>query len=126
MSTIRRCSLVLMILAGFTTSVSAQAKAPSGIPISSVSPAFAFSPVGRRVIIPERRSHWKEGGAIGATLLGIFGFVVGMAWCSDGDSSGENNYLVTGLGLGLMGAGVGFTVGSLIGAQVPRSQASAP
>ena len=73
-----RCYLVLVILAGFTTSASAQTRAPSGLPVSAVSPAFAFSPVSQRVRLPERSSRWKEGGAVGATLLGIFGLAAGI------------------------------------------------
>ena len=93
------------------------------LPITAVTPAWGIAlPANPSPRIPVgRTSYWAEGGGIGAVLLAIPGVIFAASGCSDGDSGGESNCFGSVLGLGLLGAGVGFTIGALVGARFPRS-----
>jgi hypothetical protein len=69
------------------------------------------------------RTYWLEAGVVGAIGLGVFGALVGHGLCADSDV--QQSCTRATLGVGALGAGVGFTVGALIGGQV-RKRASAP
>jgi len=64
------------------------------------------------------QSYWAEGGGIGAAALGILGIVVAAGLCSDGESN--NSCFSPAVGGAILGAGVGFTVGALVGARFPK------
>jgi hypothetical protein len=67
------------------------------------------------------RTYWLEGGSVGGIGLGVFGALHGL--CADSDV--QHNCTGSTLGVGVLGAGVGFTVGALIGGQF-RKGAVAP
>ncbi len=66
------------------------------------------------------RTHWLEGGLVGGVALGIFGGLVGHALCTNSDV----RQTCTGptLGSAVLGAGVGFVTGALIGGQFPKRE----
>ena len=72
-----------------------------------------------------RPTHWKEGGLVGALLLGGFGVWFGYEICKNSDDTTRG---CTGavLGGGLGGGVIGFLIGALIGGQFPKDQKSAP
>jgi hypothetical protein len=64
-------------------------------------------------------THWKEGGLVGALVVGVLGAWFGSEICKvaeDGDSGCAG--LIVGGALG--GAGTGFLIGALIGGQFPK------
>jgi hypothetical protein len=69
---------------------------------------------------PFPRTHWVEGGIIGALLLGGGGAYVAHGFCSDPDSSGSDSCTMAGVGGALVGGLTGFGVGALIGGAFPK------
>jgi hypothetical protein len=67
-------------------------------------------------------THWVEGGIIGAAALGILGAALTGGLCAYSDT----NRRCTGatIGGGVMGAGVGFVLGALIGGSFPKRKQS--
>jgi hypothetical protein len=64
-------------------------------------------------------SYRAEGGGIGAGLLGLLGVVTAAGLCSDSETTNDSCFgPVT--SFGLLGAGVGFTIGALVGARFRR------
>jgi hypothetical protein len=70
------------------------------------------------VIRQIRPTHWKEGGLVGALVLGAFGAWFGNEICRNDEVSNDCTGLVLGGVLG--GGGVGFLIGALIGGQFPK------
>ena len=76
----------------------------------------------RRQIKP---THWREGGLVGALLLGGFGAWFANGFCRSLDESG--NGCGGSLIGGALGGGIaGFLIGALIGGQFPKHPRSAP
>lgn len=67
------------------------------------------------------RTHWKEGGVVGAIVLGLAGAFLIHGLCSDSDT-GEEHCGTRAVGGAALGAGVGFTIGALIGGQFPKTR----
>ena len=65
-----------------------------------------------------RPNHWLTGGLIGAALLGVAGVALAAGLCDD--DSGVDNCTGPIVGTALLGAGLGFTIGALIGGQFPK------
>jgi hypothetical protein len=65
-----------------------------------------------------RPSHWLAGGLIGGALLGAGGLAFTAGMCNE--DSGSDNCTRPIIGSALVGAGLGFTIGALIGGQIPR------
>jgi hypothetical protein len=72
-----------------------------------------------------RPTHWKEGGLVGALVLGAFGLWFGNEICRNVDDASVS---CTGamIGGGLGGGGIGFLIGALIGGQFPKHSSSEP
>jgi hypothetical protein len=70
-------------------------------------------------------THWKEGGLVGALVVGAFGVWLGSEICHNADDVSES---CTGavIGGGLGGGILGFLIGALIGGQIPKHSASEP
>jgi hypothetical protein len=72
-------------------------------------------------------THWKEGGIVGAVLLGVFSIWFFNELCQNTDAgadSGCSAKAVVGGALG--GGGLGFLIGALIGGQFPKQASRAP
>ena len=68
-------------------------------------------------------THWKEGGIVGAVLIGGSSAWLGHAICRNSQGGSCTGALVGGaLGGGL----IGFLIGALIGGQFPKQPTSAP
>jgi hypothetical protein len=65
-----------------------------------------------------RPSYWLEGGLIGGIGLGLVSAYEANRWC---ECSGGERVKAT-VGVGLLAAGLGFTVGTLIGGQFPKHE----
>ena len=59
------------------------------------------------------RTYWLEGGLIGGVVMGVF--TIGLAGLGEGHTSTAGHAMAF-----LIGASVGFPVGSLIGGQFPK------
>jgi hypothetical protein len=70
------------------------------------------------VIRQIRPTHWKEGGMVGALVLGAFGAWFGNEICRNDEVSDSCTGLILGGVVG--GGGVGFLIGALIGGQFPK------
>jgi hypothetical protein len=64
-----------------------------------------------------RPTHWREGGLVGALVLGAFGAWFGNEICTVLESGGCTRVII---GSVVGGGGVGFLIGALIGGQFPR------
>lgn len=62
------------------------------------------------------RTYWKEGGIIGAVVLGLVGAFLVDGICNNSDT-GEEHCGTKAVGGAALGAGVGFAIGSLVGGQ---------
>jgi uncharacterized protein YcfJ len=68
-------------------------------------------------------THWKEGGLVGAVVLGAFGVWFGNEICRNADDiSGSCARAMIGGGVG--GGVLGFLIGALIGGQFPKHPSS--
>lgn len=70
-------------------------------------------------------THWKEGGLVGALVLGGLGVWLGNEICQNSDDTTAS---CTGavIGGGLGGGILGFLIGALIGGQIPKHSVSEP
>jgi len=89
--------------------------------ITTPAPPFAFRvPFSDARLHPLVRgaSYWAEGGGIGAAVLGVLGIAVAAGLCSDSET--HSSCFGPVVGSALLGAGVGFTVGALVGGRFPK------
>lgn len=86
-------------------------------------PAFSLAPAPAAPHLPDTypSTYWKEGGIVGAILLGIAGALLINGLCGDSDTS-EEHCGTRAIGGAALGAGVGFALGSLIGGQFPKGR----
>jgi hypothetical protein len=107
------------------------AQAPAPVPIGPTLAAASFTaelapPVPERDLSAlnaelrraTRPSHWLTGGLIGAAVLGAGGLALAAGLCNE--DSGTDNCTGPIIGSALVGAGLGFTIGALIGGQIPK------
>ncbi len=74
-----------------------------------------------------RPTHWKEGGIVGAVLLGAFGIWFGHELCQETDAGQEKGCTAKAVAGGLLGGGgIGFLIGALIGGQFPKHPPGSP
>ena len=64
-------------------------------------------------------SYWKEGGLIGAGVLGLSGLIVAAEFCGYSDTGDDDCTLGT-IGGAVVGSALGFGVGALIGGMFPK------
>jgi hypothetical protein len=107
-------------LAGLSTSSIYLERSPT--PLDPPRLAAVASDTTVRQIKP---THWKEGGLVGALVVGAFGAWLGNEVCHNADDLSES---CTGavIGGGLGGGILGFLIGALIGGQIPKHSASEP
>jgi uncharacterized membrane protein YeaQ/YmgE (transglycosylase-associated protein family) len=114
--------LILLLTLGRAQTACTQERAPAWNSAPAVVLPHAYvateDPDPRPVPMPRGNTYWKEGGVIGAVLLGIIGAVLLDGICGD-NSAGEHCGTET-VGGAVIGAGVGFAAGALIGAQFPK------
>ena len=117
-----RTVLMLFPLLLLTAPLADAQQAASYLNIAPVSPSFGPGPTSDRRVSTERRlTYWAEGGGAGAAVLGILGILFAARACADLDLRGSSDNCVGPmLGSALLGAGLGFTIGALIGARVPK------
>ena len=112
---------LLLTVSLFGTPLNAQEGPVVPLTVSAPSPAFR-PPTNWQEDTRSRsnggQSYWAEGGDIGAAALGILGIVVAAGLCSDGESN--NSCFGPAVEGAILGAGVGFTVGALVGARFPK------
>ena len=65
-----------------------------------------------------RPNHWLAGGLIGAAVLGAGGLALAAGLCNE--DSGTDDCTGPIIGSALVLAGLGFTIGALIGGQLPK------
>jgi hypothetical protein len=95
-----------------------------GSPLTSPRFVFASQDTVPRQIRP---THWKEGGMVGALLLGAFGTWFGYEICHETEAGSESGCMARSmLGGAIGGGGIGFLVGALIGGQFPKHPSSEP
>lgn len=70
-----------------------------------------------------RPTHWKEGGLVGALVLGGFGIWFGNELCRNVDDASVSCAGAM-IGGGLGGGVLGFLIGALIGGQFPKGSSS--
>jgi hypothetical protein len=100
----------------------AQSAVTSPLPIATPSSEFRLAPskgLDDHLASKGGTSYWAEGGGIGAGILAVLGVVTAASMCSDSDSSNDSCFGPV-VGLGLLGAGVGLTIGALVGARFPK------
>jgi len=117
---LRICQVLALLGMAVGPSIAAAQRAAQPIP----SAAWRWERISRRdgpmsapPLLVQARTHWLEGGIIGGTAAGLLGAVVGHDLCPLGDS---HNCTGQTIGLGLLGAGVGFITGALIGGLFPK------
>jgi hypothetical protein len=70
-----------------------------------------------------RPTYWLTGGIIGGATLGVLGAVLGAGLCAESEShESTGTCILAGIGGGVLSAGVGFTVGALIGGLFPKPE----
>jgi hypothetical protein len=114
--------LVVMITGANGSLLHGQEQGSNALPVTV--PSSQFSLQGQQslrtiVVSGERTSYWGEGGGIGAGILGLLGGLTGAGLCSESENTDDSCFGPV-LGIGLLGALVGFTAGSLIGARFPK------
>ena len=69
-------------------------------------------------------SHWLTGGIVGSLVLGVGGGLTGLALCGlDDSANATDNCTRATLGLSVVGAGLGFCIGAMIGSLFPKTPA---
>jgi membrane protein DedA with SNARE-associated domain len=112
-------AIVLLIIPLLTLRGQSSSPVPLVVSIPSSEYGLNRSSEDSRLSLPVRASsHWAEGGAIGAVILGSLAAVVSSGLCSYSD--GNQSCGGAALGGAFVGAAVGFTIGSLIGARFPK------
>ena len=118
---IPRRLILLLSLPLISPSVQAQQVSASYLSVSPLSPAFRPGPgPGRRIAVSHKGSYWAEVGGVGALLLGLAGLLYIAAECATEENNSSTSCPGSMIGAGFLGAGVGFTVGALIGARFPK------
>lgn len=132
---VRRVLVVCASSALLLQTASAQTAAVSWPPLSHLSessfyaerPTTPLSPpslaleAGDTIVRQISPTHWKEGGIVGAVILGAFGIWFGNEICQEteaGNDGGCAARAVVGGAIG--GGGLGFLIGALIGGQFPK------
>jgi hypothetical protein len=90
-------------------------------PTTPLSPRSFAREAGDTMVKQIRPTHWKEGGIVGAVVLGAFGIWLGNEICQEteaGNDGGCTAKAVVGGAIG--GGGLGFLIGALIGGQFPK------
>ena len=117
---------VALVLVGVRP-VAAQAPGPIGPTFAAASftaelappaPERDLSALNTELRRATRPNHWLAGGLIGAALLGAGGLALAAGLCNE--DSGTDNCTGPIIGSALVGAGLGFTIGALIGGQIPK------
>ena len=111
-------AVILLTLAPLP--LQAQGSVAQPLRISVPSPTFQLAPSSPRPAAMVRStSYWAEGGAAGAGVLGLLGIVMAGSLCSTSDNTNDScvGPIVS---FALLGAGVGFTIGALVGARFPK------
>ena len=90
-------------------------------PVGRMSPALLASEFRDTLPRQIRPTHWKEGGLVGALVVGAFGAWFGNEICRNDEVAGDCTGLILGGVVG--GGGVGFLIGALIGGQFPKHAA---
>jgi hypothetical protein len=93
-------------------------------PIPIAVPSHEFRLVNHEPTLSSRlsgsgTSYWAEGGGIGAGLIGLLGVLSAASLCSTSDNV-QDSCFGSVVAFGLLGAGVGFTVGAIVGARFPK------
>jgi hypothetical protein len=136
---------LIMILCASTglllQSAAAQTPAVSWPPLttssaSSLYPERPSTPFSSRLLASEppdtvprqiRPTHWKEGGIVGAVALGAFGVWFGNEICQNSDAGSEEGCTARSVvGGAIIGGGLGFIIGALLGGQFPKDSSSGP
>jgi hypothetical protein len=119
----------------------AQTPAVSWLPLSGLSESSLYTerpstPFSNRLLASEPRdtvakqirpTHWKEGGIVGAVALGAFGVWFGNEICQKTDAGSEEGCTARSVvGGAIVGGGLGFLIGALIGGQFPKHSSSGP
>ena len=103
-----RASLLIVFLSAVTTTAHAQ----------QLTHDFQSFPASQKVIprlmAAPPPTYWLEGGLIGGIGLGTLSAYEAGGLCESSDCTKAR------LAVGLLGAGLGFTVGALIGGQFPK------
>jgi hypothetical protein len=125
------CASSLLLL----DSARAQNSAITWVPLSQLQASSLYSkgpttPLDLRPLAAEtsdtvarqiRPTHWKEGGVVGAVLLGAFGIWFGNELCQKTEAGQDNGCTAKAVAGGLIGGGgLGFLIGALIGGQFPK------
>ena len=85
---------------------------PHAVTYAITVPAAQFR-VDTAKVIP--KTYWLEGGIMGGVAMGIFGLEFARGMRDDNES-----HVLGDVGAFMLGAGLGFTVGALIGGQFPK------
>ena len=137
-----RSILMLGVCSGLLfESAAAQTPSVSWPPLSGLSGSSLYIerpgiPLTNRLLASETRdtvprqirpTHWKEGGLVGALMLGAFGIWFGNEICQEteaGNNSGCTARAVVGGAVG--GGALGFLIGALVGGQFPKHSPTEP
>ena len=107
-SVILRASFLILLLSAVATTAPAQH-------LTHDFQSFPATPKATpRLMATPPTTYWLEGGLIGGIGLGVLSAYEGGRWCESSDCTTGT------LTVGLLGAGLGFTVGALIGGQFPK------
>ena len=121
-------SLALLILCAGATPGMAQRASPSWTSFSSPLPVSAVAPAGRDATdaappnLPDTYpgTYRTEGAIVGAILLGIVGALLVDKFCGNDRNGSDEHCSTKTLGGAVLGAGIGFTFGGLVGARFPK------
>jgi hypothetical protein len=121
------CAIAAFLLVQSLWPNSAFAQGPMGPTIAALSFAPELSPdapaadataLNASLRGAVRPNHWLSGGLIGAALLGVVGVALAAGLCDD--DSGVDSCAGPIAGTALLGVGLGFTIGALVGGQIPK------
>lgn len=105
--------VTILLLVARPRGASAQGRA---ILVPHASRLFVLAPISTSA--PAGDQH-AAGGLIGAGAVGIIGAVIGYGLCHDSDTQ-HGSCVGSAVGVGLLGAVVGWVTGSLIGGLIPK------
>jgi len=92
-----------------------------------LSPPSLAGEAGDTIVRKISPTHWKEGGIVGAVVLGAFGIWFGNEICKETEAGNEEGCTARAVvGGAIGGGGLGFLIGALIGGQFPKHPPSAP
>jgi hypothetical protein len=118
----------LVLLCAAATPAMGQRAAPSWVSFSAPHLVSAVAPAGpgatgaapTNLLDTDRGTYRTEGAIVGALLLGIAGAVLVDKFCADDGGGGDEHCSTKTFGGAVLGAGVGFTLGRLVGARFPK------